>query len=53
MAGIQDMAGNDRFYYKVAWNLDATGNASSWSQAFFTPDISSEQATTPVSVRCR
>jgi len=44
MTGIQDMAGNDRFYYKVAWNLDATGKASSWSQALFTPDISGEQA---------
>ncbi|MBV5331490.1 VCBS repeat-containing protein, partial [bacterium] len=37
LVGIQDRVGEDRFYYKVAWNLDGTGKASSWSKTLFGP----------------
>jgi hypothetical protein len=44
LAGIQDQPGVDRFYYKVAWNLDNTGKAASWSQAFYGPYCGEMQA---------
>ncbi len=43
-AGIQDLAGTDRFYYKVAWNLDNSGKASAWSKTIFGPDCGGTQA---------
>jgi hypothetical protein len=44
LVGIQSKIGNDRFYYKVAWNLDATGKAASWSQTIFGPACGEIQA---------
>jgi hypothetical protein len=44
LTGIQDLPGSDRYYYKVAWNLGSTGQADSWSQAFFGPTIGGMQA---------
>jgi hypothetical protein len=44
LMGIQDMAGSDRFYYKVAWNLDNTGKAASWSGAMYGPACGGTQA---------
>jgi hypothetical protein len=44
LMGIQDLSGEDRFYYKVAWNLDATGKAAGWSQAIYGPGCAMTQA---------
>jgi hypothetical protein len=44
LMGIQDLPGPDRYYYKVAWNLDGTGKAASWSQTMFGPTIGESQA---------
>jgi len=44
LVGIQEQLGEDRFYYKVAWNLDGTGKASSWSQTLFGPYCAMSQA---------
>ncbi len=44
MMGIEDLHGADRFYYKIAWNLDIFGNAQSVSQTMFGPEIGEMQA---------
>jgi hypothetical protein len=44
LLGIEDIAGGDRFYYKVSWNLDGTGKAAGWSQAFRGPVIGQMQS---------
>jgi hypothetical protein len=44
LMGIQDMAGPDRYYYKVAWNLDETGGTGYWSQTMFGPTIGESEA---------
>ena len=44
LVGIQSRVGEDRFYYKVAWNLDGTGKASSWSQTLFGPNCGMNQS---------
>jgi hypothetical protein len=44
MMGIQDLVGPDRFYYKVAWNIDATGKAASMTSTIFGPVIGEGQA---------
>ena len=44
LVGIQDLSGSDRFYYKVAWNLDATGKAASWSESLYGPFCGEAQA---------
>jgi hypothetical protein len=44
LMGIQSLPGPDRYYYKVAWNLDATGNYASISQTIFGPLIGEIQA---------
>jgi hypothetical protein len=44
LMGVQDLAGTDRFYYKVAWNLDNSGKASEWSKTIFGPDCGGTQA---------
>jgi hypothetical protein len=44
LSGIEDQAGPDRFYYKVAWNLDATGKAASMTGTIFGPTIGESQA---------
>jgi hypothetical protein len=43
LAGIEDRPGAKRFYYRIGFNLDATGSASSWSDAIYSPPISSNQ----------
>jgi hypothetical protein len=40
LVGIEDMPGYKRFYYRIGFNLDATGAASSWSDAIYSPPIS-------------
>jgi len=44
LTGIQDLAGTDRFYYKVAWSLDNSGKAPAWSKTIFGPDCGGTQA---------
>jgi len=45
LVGIDDnYFGTDRFYYKVAWNLQNDGQAKSWSKAIYSPTISLYQA---------
>lgn len=44
LVGIQDEQGADRFYYKVAWNLDATGKASSMTGTMIGATIGEGQA---------
>ena len=44
LTGIQNLCGADRYYYKVAWNLGNTGQASSWSQTIFGPTIGEQQS---------
>ncbi|MFH0761038.1 MAG: VCBS repeat-containing protein [Bacteroidota bacterium] len=44
LMGIQDLVGHDRFYYKVAWNLDGTGKASGWSEIIYGPACGEVQA---------
>ncbi|MBV5331488.1 hypothetical protein JZU69_03670, partial [bacterium] len=47
LVGIDDVWGtNDRFYYKMAWNLlsERDGRAQTWSKAYFSPPISAYQA---------
>jgi len=47
LVGIDDVwGGNDRFYYKIAWNLQSErdGRAQTWSKAYFSPTISVYQA---------
>jgi len=44
LTGIEDQAGPDRFYYKVAWNLDATGKAASMTGSIFGPTIGESEA---------
>jgi hypothetical protein len=44
LMGIQDQYGPDRFYYKVAWNLDARGKAASMTGTLFGPTIGDGQA---------
>lgn len=44
LIGIQDIAGPDRYYYKIAYNLDASGEASTLSQTLFGPTIGESQA---------
>jgi hypothetical protein len=40
LVGIQDQPGYKRFYYKIGFNLDATGKVSSWSDGIYSPPIS-------------
>jgi hypothetical protein len=42
--GIQWLPEGDRFYYKVAWNLDNTGKAASWSKTFYGPSCGTAQS---------
>ncbi len=44
LMGIEDQNGGDRFYYKIAWNLDIFGNPSSMSNTMFGPSIGWSQA---------
>jgi hypothetical protein len=44
LMGTQSVRGNDRFYYKVAWNLDKTGKASAWSDAIIGPYVGAIQS---------
>ncbi|MFH0761039.1 MAG: VCBS repeat-containing protein [Bacteroidota bacterium] len=44
LMGIQTLDGPDRYYYKVAWNLDGAGKASAWSQTILGPAIGESQA---------
>jgi len=44
LVGIQSQTGSDRFYYKVAFNLDSKGKAASWSGNFYSPSINTNQA---------
>ena len=39
MMGIQDINGGDRYYYKVAWNLDSKGKTAGWTQTIFGPYV--------------
>jgi hypothetical protein len=42
--GIQSLPGPDRYYYKVAWNLNITGIYTKLSQTIFGPEIGEGQA---------
>ncbi len=44
MMGIEDRHGADRFYYKIAWNLDIFGNPQSMSPTLYGPTIGELQA---------
>jgi len=44
LMGIQSQKGGDRFYYKVAWNLGNTGEASGWSEDIFGPHVGAMQS---------
>ncbi|MFH0761040.1 MAG: VCBS repeat-containing protein [Bacteroidota bacterium] len=44
LMGIKDQSGDDRFYYRVAWNLDGTGKTTAWSEAIYGPSCAQSQA---------
>jgi hypothetical protein len=44
LTGMQWLTGDDRFYYKIAWNLDNTGKAASWSETIYGPNCGESQA---------
>jgi hypothetical protein len=44
LMGIQDIPGPDRYYYKIAYNLDSDGKAALMSQTLFGPTIGEAQA---------
>ena len=44
LTGIQSLAGSDRFYYQVAWNLNNTGEPASWSKVIYGPNCGEIQA---------
>jgi hypothetical protein len=44
MAGVQVSYGAHHFYYKVAWNIESSGKATSWSETLFGPSINADQA---------
>lgn len=44
LMGIQDLPGPDRYYYKVAFNLDANGKAAAMTGTLFGPTVGEVQA---------
>lgn len=44
LMGIEDRKGGDRFYYKIAWNLNIFGDPTSMSNTIFGPVIGESQA---------